>query len=256
MLYNDQDYIQTLIDSVVENVADGNTSYNRKKLASALRKEIFLAYTILPIVCMISQIWSLRILISSKMQKPKHGQRVCVAVLMAVSGTLCFYVILKYALLLQQDCLGLYAVFKFFPPGVALITTAGHLYVYFYMFQKISTKQIDDTILRGVQVHSVSRKNKKSFSNGVGEFDVTSQLLSPDMTHPTGGMPLAGMTQMDPQFLIKQQQQMQHAAMQQQQKEQQRAMADTKKRGQAQFATQNPDDHWGSVKQEPNGAFR
>ena len=30
------------------------------------------------------------------------------------------------------------------------------------------------------------------------------------------------MTQMDPQFLIKQQQQMQHAAMQQQQKEQQR----------------------------------
>ena len=27
-------------------------------------------------------------------------------------------------------------------------------------------------------------------------------------------------------------------------------MADTKKRGQAQFATQNPDDHWGSVKGE------
>jgi hypothetical protein len=59
------------------------------------------------------------------MQSPKHGQRVSVACLMSMSGTMCAYVILKYSLSIQNEILGIYILMKFMPPLVALLTTTG-----------------------------------------------------------------------------------------------------------------------------------
>ena len=70
---------------------DPNPTPDEDELTEIVKNEFFGPCIWLPMICSITQIISLVILLKSKMQKPKWGKQLAMAIMFLIAGTSCLY---------------------------------------------------------------------------------------------------------------------------------------------------------------------
>ena len=136
MLYFDEDVVNAQIDKILQHPEvkkKGNVEKNAiKKL---LADKSTTGMVVVPVMCSVIQATSLFIFFNAKTDsnsKPKTKMFVAVGILMSIAVTTTLYNFIKSLASLKEqlDGFGLYCLNHFWPPSVALVTTAAHCYVY------------------------------------------------------------------------------------------------------------------------------
>lgn len=150
IFYMDEDVcVEWYLNSLRENM-EINEEYSTPQLRRMIKNSIFSCYCLVPLICAISQIVSIWILTQNERNKDgrlKLGKMVCWSVFMGISTIFCLYATLKLIAGFSESIYSTMLLITQLIPGVvALGTNTGHIYIYYSLMTKITSKNIDATI--------------------------------------------------------------------------------------------------------------
>ncbi|CAG5113114.1 Oidioi.mRNA.OKI2018_I69.chr2.g7255.t1.cds [Oikopleura dioica] len=125
---------------------DLNPTPDEDELTEVLKDEIFGPCILLPIICSITQLTSLIILLKSKMQKPKWGKQLTMAIMFLIAGTSCVYSVICALLnLMQRKLYCIFWVTAVFPT-LMMLSLGGHCFVCYIVFSTKAEHRIEENL--------------------------------------------------------------------------------------------------------------
>jgi len=151
-LYIDDDVEDDIIDKVKEanKISDANHD-KTKEIKKGIIKWFQPCMVEVPVVCSLIQAASLYIFMNAKPKsdgRPNFKMFVVVGIFMSIAMTTTLFTLAKSLCDITADIekVGGHRYNMIWPPFVAFVTTGAHCYVYYNLFQTVSSKNIDHTL--------------------------------------------------------------------------------------------------------------